>query len=68
MAVAERAASRGEPWLSLFDPVELADMLHSKGFALVVDLGMTEIADRFYGALGQGIVSGAGPHVMRAQR
>lgn len=68
MAVAERAASRGEPWLSLFDPVELADMLRSKGFGLVEDLGMTEIADRFYGALRQGIVIGAGPHVMRAQR
>jgi len=68
MAVAASAASRGEPWLSLFDPAELLGMLRQKGFGVVEDLGLAEIADRFYGALRQGIVIGPGAHVVRAQR
>ena len=68
MAVAARAASLGEPWLSLFDPVELAEMLRNNGFGLVEDLGLAELTDRFYGALKQDIRIGAGPHVIRAQR
>ena len=66
MAVAARAASLGEPWLSLFDPVELSDLLHNKGFAVVEDLGLAELTERFYGALKQDIRIGAGPHVVRA--
>jgi methyltransferase (TIGR00027 family) len=68
MAVAERAAARGEPWLSLFDPAELVGMLHDKGFGAVEDLGMAEIADRFYGDLKQGIAIGPGPHMVRAKQ
>jgi methyltransferase (TIGR00027 family) len=68
MAVAARAASRGEPWLSLFDPAELSKMLRNKGFGIVEDLGLAEIADRFYGALKQGIVIGPGAHIVRAQK
>jgi methyltransferase (TIGR00027 family) len=67
MATAERAASRGEPWLSLFDPAELSDMLRNKGFAIVEDLGLAELTERFYGALKQGITIGAGGHVLRAK-
>lgn len=66
MAIAARAAARGEPWLGLFDPVELSEILRSKGFR-VEDLGLAEIVDRFYGALKQGIVIGPGAHVVRAQ-
>jgi len=68
MAVAASAASRGEPWLSLFDPAELSGMLRRRGFGVVEDLGLAEIADRFYGTLRQGIVIGPGAHVVRAQR
>jgi methyltransferase (TIGR00027 family) len=67
MAVAARAASLGEPWLSLFDPAELSKILRNKGFGVVEDLGMAELSDRFYGALKQGIVIGPGAHVVRAQ-
>jgi methyltransferase (TIGR00027 family) len=67
-AVAARAASLGEPWLSLFDPIELSDMLRAIGFATVEDLGLAEIAGRFYGALKQGISIGPGAHIVRAQR
>jgi methyltransferase (TIGR00027 family) len=66
MEVAARAAVRGEPWLSLFDPAELSKMLRNKGFGIVEDLGLAEIADRFYGALKQGIVIGPGAHIVRA--
>jgi len=68
MAVAARAAALGEPWFSLFDPAELAGLLRQRGFAIVEDLGMAEIAERFYGALKRGIVIGPGAHVVRAQR
>jgi methyltransferase (TIGR00027 family) len=57
-----------EPWLSLFDPAELSKMLRNKGFGIVEDLGLAEIADRFYGALKQGIVIGPGAHIVRAQK
>jgi methyltransferase (TIGR00027 family) len=66
MEVAAQAAARGEPWLSLFDPAELSKMLRDKGFGVVEDLGMAEIADRFYGALKQGIVILPGAHIVRA--
>jgi len=68
MAVAARAASLGEPWLSLFDPVELSELLRNKGFGVVEDLGLAELTERFYGALKQGIVIGPGGHVLRAQK
>jgi methyltransferase (TIGR00027 family) len=67
MATAANAAARGEPWLTLFDPVELSEMLHNKGFGVVEDLDLADIADRFYRALKQGIVIGPGAHVVRAQ-
>jgi len=68
MATAERAASRGEPWLSLFDPAELSDMLRNKGFAIVEDLGLAELTERFYGDLKRDIRVGPGGHVVRAAK
>ena len=68
MAVAARAASRGEPWLSLFDPAELSKMLRNKGFGVVGDLGMAEITDRFYGALKKDVRIGPGAHIIRARK
>ncbi|SHH17638.1 class I SAM-dependent methyltransferase [Bradyrhizobium erythrophlei] len=68
MAVAARAASLGEPWLSLFDPAELAEIARNKGFGMVEDLGLAEISERFYGELKQDIRIGAGPHLVRAQK
>ena len=68
MAIAERAAARGEPWLSLFDPAELTKMLHTKGFDTIEDLGTAAIADRFYGVLKQGAVIGPGAHMVCAKQ
>jgi methyltransferase (TIGR00027 family) len=68
MGVAERAAARGEPWLSFFDPAELSRLLRDKGFAIVEDLGIAELAERFYGALKEGVPVGPGGHVVRAKK
>jgi methyltransferase (TIGR00027 family) len=68
MGVAESAAARGEPWLSLFDPADLSKLLRDKGFGVIEDLGLAEFSDRYYGALKAGIPIGPGAHVVRAQR
>jgi methyltransferase (TIGR00027 family) len=68
IAVAESAAARGEPWLSLFDPADLHELLRSNGFKTVEDLGLPEIAEHLYGDLRRNIGIGPGPHIVRAYR
>jgi methyltransferase (TIGR00027 family) len=65
-AIAARAASLGEPWLSLFDPPEMSALLQARGFAQFRDVTRAELAARYYGDLGQGVVAGAGPHLVHA--
>jgi O-methyltransferase involved in polyketide biosynthesis len=60
VALAESAAAQGEPWLSLFDPAELSELLCGKGFGVIEDLGLAELSDRYYGALKAGIPIGPG--------
>jgi methyltransferase (TIGR00027 family) len=66
MAMAASAASRGEPWLSMFDPGEISELLREKGFETVEDLGVADLANRFYGDLKKGLSLGPGGHVIRA--
>lgn len=66
IAVAENAAARGEPWLSLFDPADLHGLLRGNGFKTVEDLGLSEIAERLYGDLRRNIRVGPGFHIVRA--
>ena len=66
MARAERVAARGEPWLSLFEPAELHELLRCAGFKVIEDLGASEIAERFIGVLGRDVMRGPGPHIVRA--
>jgi len=66
MATAERAAAHGEPFLSFFEPAELHELLRCAGFNEIEDLGASEMAERFYGVLGRGMVLGPGPHIVRA--
>jgi methyltransferase (TIGR00027 family) len=68
MALAESVAARGEPWLSFFDPPELAELLRNKGFGVVEDLGLAGLSERFYADLKQGIPIGPGGHVVRARK
>ena len=68
MATAERAAARGEPWLSFFNPGELSALLRGKGFAGVEDVGFAELVGRFSPALAEGLRPGPGGHVVCAVR
>ena len=65
-AVAERAASIGEPWLSLFNPPEMAALMQARQFAAFEDVTRGELAARYYGDLGEGLRAGPGPHIVRA--
>ncbi|MDB5580676.1 MAG: uncharacterized protein JWR80_5852 [Bradyrhizobium sp.] len=66
-AVAERTAAIGEPWLSYFDPGEIAGHLSELGFSELEDLGLSEIAIRYLGAPAGRPAVDAGPHVIRAR-
>jgi methyltransferase (TIGR00027 family) len=65
-AIAERAASLGEPWLSMFNPPDMAALLQARRFAAFEDVTRAELAARYYGELGEGLLAGPGPHVVRA--
>jgi O-methyltransferase involved in polyketide biosynthesis len=65
-AIAEQAAALGEPWLSMFDPPDMAALMQARGFAHFEDVSRAELAARYYGELGQGLLSGPGGHVVRA--
>jgi methyltransferase (TIGR00027 family) len=67
-AVAERTAAIGEPWLSYFDPAEIAKDLRNHGFDELEDLGLADIAVRYLGAAKGEAANEAGPHVIRAPR
>ena len=66
-AIAARAASLGEPWLSLFNAPEMAALLQPRGFSHVRDVSRAELADRYYGDLKPDFIAGPGPHLIRAQ-
>jgi len=64
-AIAARAASIGEPWLSLFNPADMATLLRARRFGNFEDVTRAELAQRYYGELE--LAAGPGPHVVRAQ-
>ena len=66
-AMAGSAAARGEPWLSLFDPPEIAAILREKGFGDIEDLGFADLIKHYSPELGRGLQPGGG-HVIRAAR
>jgi methyltransferase (TIGR00027 family) len=66
-AIAERAAAIGEPWLSQFNPADMAALLQARRFGMFEDVTRAELAVRYYGNLGQGLTAGPGPHVVRAR-
>jgi methyltransferase (TIGR00027 family) len=61
----ERMAAIGEPWITRFDPAELAGELRRLGFDALEDLGPSEIARHFFGEIRP---DGPGGHLMRAGR
>ncbi|SRR5579871_1281412 len=66
METAQRAAERGEPWLSFFDPAELTTILRDRGFTDIEDLGFADLLGRFLA--GEPRPSASGGHVVRAER
>ena len=64
--MAARAAQAGEPWLSYFNPAEIARLLTSRGFGEIEDLGPSDIAARYLGRASE--PQRAGAHVLRARR
>ena len=62
-ALAARVAEAGEPFLSLFEPAELAGHLRAAGFTLVRDWGAAEISARYLSGRG----GGHGGHLVRAE-
>jgi methyltransferase (TIGR00027 family) len=48
-ARADRVARIGEPWLTYFEPAEIAADLTGLGFAEITDLGPAGLAARFFG-------------------
>jgi methyltransferase (TIGR00027 family) len=62
---AERVARLGEPWLTYFEPEELAAELGAAGFGEIEDLRPDAVAQRYFGAPpGAGRIRGG--HVIRA--
>ena len=68
VALGAYTAEIGEPWLSHFDPDEIAQELHGYGFGDIEDLGVTQMAVRYLGAPTGTPDGGPGGHVIRAAR
>jgi len=65
-AVAEKAASIGEPWLTFFDPAEISELLRGLGFSRQEDLGLAEIEVKYLGVRPGDAKKRPGPHVLHA--
>ncbi len=65
-ARAQRVAAIGEPWISFFQPDELARELAGLGFAVIEDLNGPILNDRYFKGRTDGLAVGAYAHVMRA--
>jgi len=66
-ARAQVMASIGEPWISFFDPADIAAELRRLGFSELEDLGGDEMNARYFADRGDGLTFGPTAHVMRAR-
>jgi methyltransferase (TIGR00027 family) len=64
--LAAHAAAQGEPWITSFEPPELARELDDVGLALVEDLGSTESIARYFRGRTDGLRPGSAGHLARA--
>ena len=68
VAMSERAAAQGEPWLCYFNPAEIAGALKGLGFTELEDIDPATMSLRYFETLKEKVIGGPGPHVMRAKR
>jgi methyltransferase (TIGR00027 family) len=66
-SLAARAASKGEPWVTFFEPAALARELEQLGFAEVEDFGGAQAVARYYGGRRDGLGPGGLGHLTRAR-
>ncbi len=65
--MAKRVAVIGEPWITYFEPSDLADRLRQAGFKQVEDLGPEAADQRYFKGRSDGLrIKGAG-HLMKAR-
>lgn len=63
---ADRVAELGEPWLSYFEPPQLHARLRELGFGAVDDLGLRDLAQRYFGVDPARQLPERGGHVLYA--
>ena len=64
--LAAHAAAQGEPWITSFEPPELALELAAAGLALVEDLGPAQSIERYFRGRTDGLRPGSAGHLARA--
>jgi O-methyltransferase involved in polyketide biosynthesis len=65
-ARAKAMADIGEPWISFFDPADIAAELTRLGFSRLEDLGGEAMNARYFAGRADGLKFGPSAHVMRA--
>jgi methyltransferase (TIGR00027 family) len=65
--VSARVSAIAEPWLSHFDPAEMARELRARGFGELEDLSLADVSIRFFGTPKGEAKGGPGPHIVRAR-
>ena len=64
---AAAAAARSEPWISFFEPAELASHLKELGFARVEHFSPADANVRYFAGRGDGLCAPGHEHVMLAK-
>ena len=64
--MARRAAAAGEPWVTYFEPNEVASGLRALGFTPLEDVGPDQAIERYFSRRTDGLRPGGGAHVVRA--
>lgn len=64
--MAARAAAAGEPWITHFEPNEVAGELRALGFTVLEDVAPDRAIDRYFSSRTDGLRPGSGGHVVRA--
>jgi methyltransferase (TIGR00027 family) len=64
--MAARAADAGEPWLTYFEPDEVASELRALGFTVREDVGPDQAIERYFRTRDDGLRPGTGAHLVHA--